>query len=74
MWASPWTAFALQQPALRDSIGRCLIFFLAQAPIVSAEKLIIRRLGVPPLFRHSAAACTIVWSVLLVPFAPLFLN
>ena len=30
-------AFALQQPSLRESLGRCLLFFLAQAPAVSAE-------------------------------------
>merc|ERR1719483_1022799 len=47
-------AFALQQPSLRDSLGRCLLFFLAQAPAVSAEKALRRRLGVPLLLQHSA--------------------
>ena len=67
-------AFALQQPSLRDSLGRCLLFFLAQAPAVSAEKALRRRLGVPPLLRHSATACTVGCTLLLVPFAPLFMH
>jgi len=64
----------LQQPSLRDSLGRCLLFFLAQAPAVSAEKALRRRLGVPPLLRHSATACTVGCTLLLVPFAPLFMH
>ena len=67
-------AFALQQPSLRASLGRCLLFFLAQAPAVSAEKALRRRLGVPLLFQHSATACTIGCTLLIVPFAPLFMH
>lgn len=67
-------AFALQQPSLRESLGRCLLFFLAQAPAVSAEKALRRRLGVPLLFQHSATACTIGCTMLIVPFAPLFMH
>ena len=67
-------AFALQQPSLRDSLGRCLLFFLAQAPAVSAEKALRRRLGVPLLLQHSATACTIGCTLLIVPFAPLFMH
>jgi hypothetical protein len=67
-------AFALQQPSLRDSLGRCLLFFLAQAPAVSAEKALRRRLGVPQLLQHSATACTIGCTLLIVPFAPLFMH
>mmetsp|Transcript_17321 Transcript_17321/g.55898 ORF Transcript_17321/g.55898 Transcript_17321/m.55898 type:complete len:385 (-) Transcript_17321:82-1236(-) len=67
-------AFALQQPAQRASFGRCLAFFLAQAPAVSAEKRLRRLLGVPPPFDRSSAACTLAWTLLLMPFAPLFLH
>ena len=67
-------AFALQQPDVRKSLGRCALFFLAQAPVVSAEKALRRRVRVPALFRSSALACTLAWSLLLVPLAPLFLH
>ena len=67
-------AFALQQPALRASLGRCLAFFLLQPPVVSAEKALRTHLGVPRLFRDSTMLCTIAWTLLLVPPAPLFLH
>lgn len=67
-------AFSLAQPAVRDSLGRCLCFFVAQAPLVSAEKALRKRLGVPRLFRENPAACTAAWTAILVPFAPLFLH
>lgn len=67
-------AFALQQPALRASTGRCLLFFVAQAPVVSAEKALRRYVGVPPPFDRSTVLCTLAWTLLLVPPAPLFLH
>merc|ERR1711904_415208 len=67
-------AFALQQPAQRSSLGRCFLFFVAQAPIVSAEKLLRQRVRVPWPFDRSDLACTIAWSCILVPFAPLCLH
>jgi len=67
-------AFALQQPALRASLGRCFCFFLLQAPIVTAEARLRSRIGVPALFARCAPACTLVWTLVLVPFAPLFLH
>jgi len=67
-------AFALQQPSLRESLGPCFLFFLAQAPAVSAEKALRRLVGVPPPFARSAALCTVTWTLLLVPNAPLFLH
>lgn len=67
-------AFALQQPALRASSGRCLLFFIAQAPAVSAEKALRRLVGVPPPFDRSSMLCTLAWTLVLVPPAPLFLH
>ena len=69
-------AFASCQPDLRKSAGRCLLFFVSQAPVVSAEKSLRRRLGhtVPWPFRESNAACTLFWTAVLVPLAPLFLH
>lgn len=67
-------AFALQQPSLRSSLGRCMLFFLLQAPVVSLEKLLRTHVGVPALFATSSALCTLVWTLLLVPPAPLFLH
>ena len=65
-------AFALQQPAQSASLGRCFLFFLVQAPVVSAEKFLVGRIGAPWPFDRSAAACTCAWTLILVPFAPLF--
>ena len=67
-------AFALGQPAQAASLGRCLMFFVAQAPAVSVEKRLRRAVGVPPPFDKSSAACTLAWTLLLVPLAPLFLH
>jgi len=67
-------SFALAQPELRRSIGRCFLFFVAQAPVVSAEKLLARRLSVPWPMSHSSAACTFAWTLVLVPLAPLFMH
>ena len=67
-------AFALHQPDQWASLGRCLLFFLVQAPVVSLEKFIGSKFGVPWPFKSSAAACTLAWTILLVPFAPLFLH
>jgi hypothetical protein len=67
-------AFSLSQPRIHESLGRCLCFFVAQAPIVSAEKAMRNRLEVPWPFKNNAAACTVVWTVLLLPIAPLFLH
>ena len=66
--------FALQQPTLHASAGRCLAFFLAQAPVLSAERAVRARLTVPWPFSVSALACTLAWTILLVPLAPLFLH
>ena len=67
-------AFALHQPDQWASLGRCLLFFLVQAPVVSLEKFIGTKFSVPWPFKSSAAACTLAWTILLVPFAPLFLH
>ena len=63
-----------RKTALRASLGRCLLFFLAQAPIVSLEKRLRAVLGVPAVFQSSPALCTAVWTIALVPLAPLFLH
>ena len=67
-------AFSLCQPALHASVGRCFLFFLCQAPIVSAERWLCARLPLPWPMDRSAAACTAFWSLALVPLAPLFLH
>ena len=67
-------AFALQQPALRQSAGRCALFFLAQAPIVSAEKLLRARMAPPWPMSRSGLACTAFWTLAIVPLAPLFMH
>eukprot|EP00966_Prymnesium_polylepis_P005862 133703-Prymnesium_polylepis.1 len=67
-------SFALAQPALHKSLGRCFLFFVAQAPVVSAEKLAARRLRVPWPMSHSSVACTLAWTISLVPLAPLFMH
>lgn len=67
-------AFALQQPALRRSAGRCALFFLAQAPIVSAEKLVRARMAPPWPMSRSGLACTAFWTLAIVPLAPLFMH
>ena len=67
-------AFALQQPALRQSAGRCAVFFLAQAPIVSAEKLARARMAPPWPMSRSGLACTAFWTLAVVPLAPMFLH
>ena len=67
-------AFSLAQPSLRQSLGRCMCFFVAQAPIVSVEKALRKQIRVPWPFKEHSAACTIAWTVLLVPMAPLFLH
>ena len=67
-------AFSLMQPSLRASFGRCMLFFLAQAPVVTLERILRARLSVPPPFRSSRLACTIAWTIVLVPLAPLFMH
>ena len=47
---------------------------LAEHRLLSAEKALRKRLGVPRLFRENPAACTAAWTAILVPFAPLFLH
>jgi hypothetical protein len=67
-------AFALAQPDQRDSFGRCFLFFLLQAPLVSAQKAAQHTVRVPWPFDTSALACTLVWTLALVPLSPLFLH
>ncbi|KAL3912293.1 MAG: hypothetical protein SGPRY_008382 [Prymnesium sp.] len=67
-------AFALQQPELAKSLGRCLAFFVLQAPIVSLEKLLAEKLPIPWPLRRYPVLCTLGWTLLLVPFAPLFMH
>ena len=67
-------AFALQQPELRKSVGRCFCFFVAQAPVVSLERYAHGRIGAPWPMSRSRLACTAFWTLVLVPFAPLFMH
>ena len=67
-------SFSLAQPKLRDSLGRCALFFIAQAPIVSAEKWLAKRVAVPWPMSASSVACTVAWTIGLVPLAPLFMH
>ena len=67
-------AFALQQPALRQSAGRCALFFLLQAPLVSAETLVRARMAPPWPMSRSGLACTACWTLAIVPLAPLFMH
>ena len=69
-------AFAPGQPDLAASSGRCLAFFLAQAPVVSFDRWARGQpaLAPPWPFRTSDLACTVLWTMVLVPLAPLFLH
>ena len=69
-------AFAPGQPNHAASAGRCFAFFLAQAPVVSFDRWARGQpaLAPPWPFRTSDLACTVLWTMVLVPLAPLFLH
>jgi len=63
------------------SFGTCAFFFLAQAPVITAEKCLgwfvgcaASAVGLSPGSGGRAAASSLLTTVLLVPFAPLFMH
>ena len=53
--------------------GGQVIFFTLQALLVSAQKWLTRRVGVPALLQASPLLCILINNVLLLPSAPLFM-
>ena len=54
--------------------GAHLLFFLLQALVVSVEKYLIRRLGVPLPLQRSPMLCVALATLTLLPLTPLFLH
>ena len=58
----------------QSALTLTLTLTLSQAPIVSAERALAKRLVVPWPMSQSGLACTLFWTLVLLPFAPLFMH